>query len=346
MRIEIPREIPRHREPEAAQPAPLPLSPFEQRREQLEQQSRNRRALDLPVENRKRSPQSKRSRESHPHTVPHDRPMDRRPRRQTIAPQIIGVSLRDEEKTVLSEVGRFRVIATRDLAATIYDSRRSRMERDLAFLRHQGLIQVDAVNARRDGRAGKIERIEVVTLTKEGKSLARQIAEYSQDQRLYAGMVKPREVEHDAQIYRAYRKEAQRIEQRGGTNLRVRLDFELKSQIQKAIYAERKANPGRDIHDIKEQVAKQFELPFVDGGIQIPDARIEYDLPNKNVQEVDQGSRSGHEDIEVLTAAYRPGHLRHKAQAGFQVYASASDRATLTAKIENDHHLMGRILEL
>lgn len=346
MRIEIPREIPRHREPEAAQPAPLPLSPFEQRREQLEQQSRNRRALDLPVENRKHSPQSKRSRESHPHTVPHDRPMDRRPRRQTIAPQIIGVSLRAEERKVLAEVGRFRVISTCDLAANIYDNRPSLMKRDLAFLCHQGFIQVDAVNARRDGRGGRVERIEVVTLTNDGKALVRRISGFPQDQRLYAGMVKPREVEHDAQIYRAYRKEAERIAQKGGTNLRIKLDFELKSHIQKAIYAERKTNPGRDIQDIKEQVAKQFELPFVDGGIQIPDARIEYDLPRRNYQDIDQGSRSGHEDIEVLTAAYRPGHLRHKAQAGFHVYASASDRATLTAKVEGDHHLMGRILEL
>ncbi len=158
------------------------------------------------------------------------------------------------------------------------------------------------------------------------------------DQKLYAGLVKPREVEHDSQIYRAYRKEAERIEHAGGNNLRVQLDFELKAQIQKAIYAERKADPQRDMNEIKQQVARQSDLPFVNDGIQIPDARIEYDL--------DQGSRTGHQDIEVLTAAYRPGHLRNKAQAGFHVYASASDRATLTAKIEGDHHLLDNILEL
>jgi len=92
------------------------------------------------------------------------------------------------------------------------------------------------------------------------------------------------------------------------------------------------------MNEIKQQVAQQFDFPFVNGGIQIPDARVEYDL--------DQGSRTGHEDIEVLTAAYRPGHLRNKAQAGFHVYASASDRATLTARAENDHHLLDQILEL
>jgi hypothetical protein len=228
----------------------------------------------------------------------------------------------------------------------VYDGRQSLMERDLAFLRQKGLIQVDAVNARRDGRGGRIERIEVVTLTKGGRSLARLTSELPQDQKLYAGLVKPREVEHDSQIYRAYRKEAERIERKGGTNLRVQLDFELKSQVQKAIYAERKADPQRDMSDIKQQVAKQFDLPYVNNGIQIPDARIEYDLPRKDDQEVDQGSRTGHNDIEVLTAAYRPGHLRNKAQAGFHVYASSADRATLTSKIEYDHHLMENILEL
>jgi hypothetical protein len=79
-------------------------------------------------------------------------------------------------------------------------------------------------------------------------------------------------------------------------------------------------------------------LPYVNGGIQIPDARIQYDL--------DQGSRTGHEDIEVLTAAYSPGHLRAKAQAGFRAYASSSDRASITAKIEDDHRMMADILEL
>jgi hypothetical protein len=260
--------------------------------------------------------------------------------------QAIGLALRAEEMKVLADVGRFRVIATRDLAETVYDGRRSRMERDLAFLRDQGLIAVDAVNARRDGRGGKVEHLEVATLTKAGRDLARLAAELPSDQKLYSGLVKPREVEHDAQIYRAYRKEAEKIEHAGGRNLRVRLDFELKAQIQKAIYAARKADPKRNMNDIKHEVARQFDLPYVDHGIQIPDARIDYDVDGNQMRDLDQGSRSGHADIEVLTAAYRPGHLRNKAQAGFHVYASSADRATLTAKIENDHHLLDQILEL
>jgi hypothetical protein len=349
MRLDLPHEPPRRHDPEASRPAPpLAPSPIELRREALAARAADRQAMPQALQNRSR--RLSRESESTRRAVSPDRPVDQRPRRQTIAPQTIGLSLREEERKVLAEVGRFRVITTRDLAETVYDNRHARMERDLAFLREKGLIRVDSVNARRDGRGGRVERIEVVTLTKGGQSLARVSGELPRDQKLYARLVKPREVEHDTQIYRAYRKEAEHIERKGGTNLRVQLDFELKSQVQKAIYAERKADSERAMSEIKQQVAKQFDLPFVNGGIQIPDARIEYDLPRgvnrESEPDQDQGSRTGHEDIEVLTAAYRPGHLRNKAQAGFHVYASSSDRATLTAKIEDDHHLMENILEL
>lgn len=337
MRHDLPQELPRQRAPQGPRPAPpLEPSPIELRLESLAARAADRRVMPQSPQNRSRhlAPPQKSDR----HTIALGRTMDQRPRREALPQQTIGLSLREEERKVLTEVGRFRVVATRDLAETVYNNRHSRMERDLAFLRDGKLIEVDTVNARRDGRGGRVERIEVVTLTKGGQSLARLTAGLPQDQKLYAGLVKPREVEHDTQIYRAYRKEAERIEQKGGTNLRVQLDFELKSDVQKAIHTARKAEPERDMTEIGQQVAQQFELPYVNGGIQIPDARIEYDM--------DQGPRTGHEDIEVLTAAYRPGHLRNKTQAGFHLYASSSDRATLTGKIEDDHHLMENILEL
>jgi DNA-binding transcriptional ArsR family regulator len=338
MRIDLPHEPPRRSEPPAV--APLEPSPLEQRREQLHERMEQRRMPEIPRPRRERSPDN-RSR-----SVSHDRPVERRQKRDRLPRQAIGVSLREEERRLLSDVGRFRVIATRDLAESVYGGHTRQMQQDLRYLREQGLVEVDTVRARRDGRGGRVERIEVVTLTKNGRSVARQTSGLPENQKLYYGMVKPREVEHDTQIYRAYQKEAEKIEGTGGSNLRVKLDFELKSQVQKAIYTERKTDPARDMGEIKQQVAKQFDLPFVDGKIQIPDARLEYDLPRDVKQDADERSRTGHADIEVLTAAYRPGHLRAKAQAGFHVYASSSDRATLTAKIEDDHHLMRSILEL
>ncbi len=347
MRLDLPEELPRRRAPEARRPAPpLEPSPVERRREDLAARAEEHRGPKVSSPGREHTVSHQRPREQKQRPVSHEPSVERRPRRNDLPHQMIGISLREEEQKVLAEVGRFRVISTRDLAETVYGNSHSQMKRDLSFLREKGLVQVDAVNARRDGRGGKVERIEVVTLTKAGRDAARQTSGLPQDQRLYAGLVKPREVEHDTQIYRAFRKEAERIERKGGSNLRVKLDFELKSDVQKAIHAARKAEPERDMGEVKQQVARQFDLPYVNDGIQIPDARIEYDLDRKGDQDMDQGSRSSHEDIEVLTAAYRPGHLRAKAQAGFHAYASSSDRATLTAKIEGDHYLMENILEL
>lgn len=344
MRLDIPDDIPHERPIPRERPAPaappLEPSPFERHRDELAEQADHPRALALP--------QPERIRQVGPGRDPRDRALsgDRRPQRDHIPPQAIGVSLRDDELKLLADVGRFRVISTRDLAELVYHNRPSRLEHDLAFLRQRGLVEVNAVQARRDGRRGKSETIEVVTLTRAGRDLARQASHLPEGQKLYAGLVKPREVEHDTQIYRAYRKEAERIERAGGSNLRVQLDFELKAKIQKAIYAERKADSHRDMNDIKRQVAREFDLPFANNGIQIPDARIDYDLSPKGDQDMDQGSQSGHQDIEVLTAAYHPGHLRGKAQAGFRLYASAPDRATLTAKVEDEHHLLDQILDL
>ena len=337
MRIHVPHELPRRREPDAeSAPQPLGPSPLDREREKLQKQAEVRRGPKILPSRRAASvPRDK------PHNVNHDRshdPISRRTKRNDLPQQLVGLSLREEEIKALGEIGRFRVLATRDLSETVYGNHSSQLARDLRFLEQHGFVKVESVNARRDGRGGKTERLEVVTLTKAGRDVVRQTGNLAQDQKLYARLAKPREVEHDTQIYRAYQKEARRIEESGGTNLRVRLDFELKAQIQKAIYAERNANPERAMNEIKQQVANDHDLPFVNNGIQIPDARIEYDL--------DQGSRTGHQDIEVLTAAYRPGHLRSKAQAGFRLYASGADRATLTAKIENEHHLLDNILEL
>lgn len=353
MRLDIPQEQPRHRDGNDAAPGSSndrsvarkpPDNPILHRLKSLENRS---------ADHRQPRPQAERKRVEQPRCVPRQRrPVaavdPRRPART--ASNVVGLELRPEEKQLLLEAGRFRVVRTADLRETLYNGKGRPLENDLKFLRDKGLIETQHVNLRRDGRRRTIERVEVVTLTRDGQSLLIKQGELPEDQRVYAGLVKPREAEHDSQIFRAYRKEAERIERNGGSNLRVRLDFEIKADVQKAIYAERKADPKRDMAEIKQQAAERFELPFVDGKIQIPDARIDYDLPREADQERSpdqvQGSRAGHSDIEVLTAAYHAGHLRSKAQAGFRNYASASDRSSLTAKIEDDSHLMENILDL
>jgi hypothetical protein len=274
---------------------------------------------------------------------------NRRAQRNTIPSQTIGMQLRPEERKAMLELGRFRVVRTSDLAQTLYGGKQRKLDEDLRYLRSKGLVETRHINLRRDGTRRSIERVEVATLTRDGRAWLRKSGEVSKDQTVYYGFVKPKEIEHDSLIYRAYRDAASRIERDGGSNLRVKLDFEIKAEVQKDIYRARKADPQRDMGEIKKEVAEKRELPFVNRKIQIPDARIEFDRSIEDGQspELDQGSRvGGHEDIEVLTAAYRSGHLRAKAQAGFRAYASSADRSSITAKIEDDHDMIRDILDL
>ena len=350
MRLDIPQEQPRRRDGNDTGPSSSdgragtrkpPDNPVLHRLKSLEQR---------PGDPRGPRPQAARKRAEQPRDVPRQRHRPvasvdpRRPARTT--GNVVGLELRPEEKQLLREAGRFRVVRTADLRESIYNGKSRPLVNDLKYLRDKGLVETQHVNLRRDGRRRSIERVEVVTLTREGRSLLIKGGDLPKDQKVYAGLVKPREAEHDSQIYRAYQKEAERIERNGGTNFRVRLDFEIKSDVQKSIYAERKADPKRDMASIKEEVAARHELPFVDGKIQIPDARIDYDVSPDVKQDIDQRSRTGHQDIKVLTAAYHAGHLRSKAQAGVRNYASPADRSSLTAKIEDDQHLMENILNL
>jgi len=341
MRLDIPFEEPRsirRREsevppPSEVEPPRVPESPITRRLERLHQRAQENHAHYVA------QPRPERPREPN-HEPDRPRQKEHRPRRtrEGIAVNIRGLRLRPEEQTLLAETGRFRVLAVKDIAQTIYGGDKQAVETDLRYLEERNLVRVDTVPARNDGRWLCPQRIEVVTLTKYGERLAHETGKFPLDQKLYHGLVKPREVEHDTQIYRAYLKEAGRIERAGGKNLRVELDFELKHKVQKALYAARKAEPERDLAEIKQEVADRFELPHIHNKIEIPDARIHYEL--------DQGSQTAFADIEVVTAAYRPKHLQSKAQAGFRMYASSSDKASLSAKIEDEQHTLDWVLDL
>ena len=354
MRLDIPQDVPRRREitldapgtTERNVPKPQESHPIQRRLKALTERASEYRLNHDPPRRAKSAPQQKEHdaparREG---KDPREAADSRRTQRNRIPTQTIGMQLRPEERKTMMELGRFRVVRTDDLADTVYGGKQRVLREDLSYLRSKGLVETRHINLRRDGKRRHIDRVEVATLTKDGRAWLRKSGEVPAGQTVYAGFVKPREIEHDSLIYRAYRKEEEKITDQGGTNLRVKLDFEIKADVQKAIYAERKADTTRGMADIKEHVAKQQELPFVDGRIQIPDARIEFD--RKLDSDQDQGSRTGHEDIEVLTAAYRPGHLRAKAQAGFRAYAAAADRASITAKIEDDHNMMRDVLDL
>jgi hypothetical protein len=107
-------------------------------------------------------------------------------------------SLRDSEIHTLSEVGKFRVVATADLAEFAYNGDRSRMENDVESLVRQGLMRGTGI------ADPEHNPTQVVTLTKEGHTLLSRGKVVSSNQATYHGLKKPKEASHDADLYRLY----------------------------------------------------------------------------------------------------------------------------------------------
>jgi len=238
-------------------------------------------------------------------------------------------SLRPSEIQTLNEVGRFRVVVVEDLANLGYAGDRPGMDNELRNLVRQGLLQ------RRGTSALKKESQHVLTLTKQGQRFLTRQGLALEDQTIYSGLVKPREANHDASLYRLYQKAAGEIERNGGKVLRVQLDYELKGKLYRKLGKAQTQDDGRN-HRSKIAFARELHLPVVNGKVAFPDLRIEY---------ANQEMEISHVDLELATGHYHGEHLAEKARAGFQIYARSQDAPGLR-RLRDEREIMTAILSL
>ena len=236
-------------------------------------------------------------------------------------------SLRASEIHTLTDVGRFRVVAVEDLANLGYSGDRSRMDNDLRNLARQGLLQRGGTSAL------KKESRDVLTLTKQGQHFLRRNGLVAEDQTIYSGLVKPKETNHDASLYRLYQKAAGDIERNGGKDIRVQLDYELKEKLYRKLGKAQTHDEGRN-HRSKLAFAEQLRRPVVNGKVAFPDVRIEYANQEMEISRV---------DLELATGHYHGEHLAEKARAGFQIYARSEDAAGLR-RVRDEREIMTAIL--
>ncbi len=232
-------------------------------------------------------------------------------------------SLRDSEIHTLSEVGKFRVVAARDLAEFAYNGDRSRVENDVESLARQGLIKETTI------ADPEHNPTQVVTLTKEGHKLLSRGKVLPSDQATYHGLKKPNEAFHDADLYRLYHKVSDEIESRGGRVLRVQLDYELKKELYSRL-AYVPQDRSRDSETLRKEIAERYHLKVVSG-------RIPIEYVNENEHEIQR------RDLELATEHYRPRGLSQKARAGFQIYARHGETDRLR-RIRDDRELSAAIL--
>jgi hypothetical protein len=216
-----------------------------------------------------------------------------------------------EESRTLAATGAFRVVSERDLRDPRDMSLDPRDDR-LSHLRDEGLIRTVSL----DGR----ER--AVTLTARGRHLLdahRRDGGDPRHQAFHAGVSRPRELTHDASLYRAYLSAEERLRAQGAEIQRVVLEGDLKREYQSFLQEHNRGRPDsdgrpdRDPHEVEEW-AREHNLPYFDDRVHFPDFRIEYELEG----------RDRHEDIEVLTEHYRGAHAANRARAGFSCYGGRS----------------------
>jgi len=230
--------------------------------------------------------------------------------------------LRGSEIHTLTALGEFRVIAMDDLAKHAYGEDREEARKDIQNLSRQGLIRQGTFEGP-DGSA-----LELLTLTRNGHRFVCSNRFLPDGQSTYHGFVKRKEANHDADLYRLYQKEAGRILDRGGRNLRVVLDFELKRKLNRDF-----ATFGTQA---RAEIAARHGLQVVGNKIPIPDLRIEYETREGQIARV---------DLELTSEHYRPRQLAEKARAGFSFYVPRGEADRLR-RVLDQRELTAEILSL
>ena len=214
------------------------------------------------------------------------------------------------ESRMLATIGAFRVVSECDVHDLRDES--SNPRRIVRHLEDEGLIRRSPISS----------GDRVVALTERGRDLLeanrheRPDRDHEPRQAFYAGVRKPRELTHDTKVYRAYQRAEERLRDQGGRVRRVLLDYELKRDYQRFLHERNRGKkncdgrPDREPDEIARW-AREHELPYDDGHVRFPDARIEYE---------DRDGRSRHEDIEVVTPHYRGAHAGSAAKSGSTCY--------------------------
>jgi hypothetical protein len=233
-----------------------------------------------------------------------------------------GYRLREAEVRTLADLGKFRIVGAEDLANHVYGGRSKEMQKDLRNLLRQGLV-----------RQGTFPGPEanprvLLTLSKRGHRLLRANRIVPRDQALYHGFVKPREANHDADLYKLYQKHLVQITKEGGRNPRVILDYEFKRMINRDM-----ARLGREA---RPEIARAHGLRAVRGRIPVPDVRIEYEKSD---------GEKARADLELVTEHYRGRSLADKVKAGFFLYTPRGESFRLR-RVLDGQELTAEILSL
>ena len=228
-------------------------------------------------------------------------------------------SFSERKERALADIGVYRAVAVRDLAAAHFDGHPFTTRRAYGEMIRQGYVQEHSARGPKGGR------FKVLTVTEKGAERARELAgKYGlTKQRTWSGLEKLRDASHDVAVYRTAQKERHELLSRGFVVHRVRIDAELKRAIARA--SGRAQAKGRAKAAAARRAAGQrLGLPIKNGRVKLPDAQLEY---------LDHNGTIGRVNIEVASPNYRVGAIVGKARAGFAIHSTGGSGGRVMARI-------------
>ena len=220
-----------------------------------------------------------------------------------------GRDMTERTHACLQEVGLYRCASHRDLVKAHFSGNRFAAAKGLQRLICSGAMQEHKVRGPNGGA------FTVYTLTKAGAALAQRLAVkrgLDPEQRAWAGMVKPREAAHDADVAKACRKEIEALTARGARLQRILIDAELKGILAKRSETARVKKGKEEADRARRKAAAELHLPCDEQGhVQIPDAQIQY---------VDESGNIGRVNVEVTSDKYMQASIQAKSAAGFSMH--------------------------
>jgi hypothetical protein len=220
-------------------------------------------------------------------------------------------------------VGIFGVVAERDLLAGQADPHAVRLA--LNRLAGDDLIERRSVLVNH-------EPARVALLTGDGQTLLDRHRDPTRDdpeQTYRTGGTRPRDLAHDAQLYRLFQAEAPAIEQGGGRIVRIVLDADLAREYTLVRAWTDRPGAETDRASEAEAFARAQDLSIVDGRLHLPDVRIEYEWDG----------RLERRDLELITEHYSRRDVASKARAGLTLYRAVGHGGRRGGTPFDPHHL-------
>ncbi len=248
------------------------------------------------------------------HSGRRDRDRRRLPRR----------SQADRMWDALELLGDFRVVSYRDVQHECFDGHAFTAGRGVRDLLSEGLVEVHTVQPRRTRRGSRGHGFKVLALTRTGAARVRQRRRARGcDRRVWQGLVKRRELEHDAGVSELVLETVDRVKSLGGTVVSVRLEAELKGEVARSVSAAVKR--GQDPAAARRRAAGALGMPVDEAGACcFPDALVEVRDGDGEVSAL---------ALELVTGSYSRRQVERKMQMGMVLASHGTRLARLVRSV-------------